>query len=218
MFELLLLLLFGEFIVGAFAVVLVGVVFSAIPSLIDVPIDSISMYFNLVIKYFWPAFVVGGFLTLVTGKKSAALKVVVVWVLILVLFCFIPGNVTLPDAADVDVINVTYAHDFYRVDNTVNYKYSGYAIKDPDLITQITEMVDGAKYAFSHEELLTRGWWNYDRVFLEFLDADGKTLKHLTLIRDKGIQVDGWIDRFYRIKDGTGFDAQWFYDLAHNGK
>lgn len=217
MFELLLLVIFGEVFVGIFAVVFVGVILSAIPSIIDIPIDSISLFLNLVIKYFWPAFVAGGFLTLITQKKTTALKVGIVWVLILVMFCFLPGNVTVPDAEEVAVVEVTYAHTFYRTDDEVNYKYSGHAIKDPALIAQITEMVDDTKYTFCHEDILTKGWWNYDRMFLEFKDADGKTLKKLTVIRDAGIKVDGWKARFYRIKPDTGFDVQWLDDLAHNG-
>lgn len=217
MFELLIWFLFGGSIVTVFMILLTIACFKILADLIGFPTDEVSFIINMVIKYFWPAFVAGGFLTSVTRRKRSALIAVGIWLLILVLFCFIPGNVTVPDVADVAAVNVTYAYNFYKADKTVNYKYSGFSIKDPAVIAQIVEMVDDAKYTFSHQILLTKGWWNYDRVFVEFMDANGESLKKLTVIQGVGIQVDGWIDRFYRIKPDTGFDAQWLDNLAHNG-
>lgn len=209
--------MFGGSIAAVFMIVLTIACIKILAELIGFPTDEVSFIINMIIKYFWPAFLAGGFLTGVTKKKRFALMAAVVWLLILVLFCFVPGNVTVPKAEDVARLEITYPTKIFQVDEKISYDYSGFGIKDPAVIAEVIDIINGGKYTFTHQILLTKGEWNYDRVFLEFKDAEGETLKKMTLIRDTGIKVEGFIDRFYRIKKNSGLDVQRLYDLAHNG-
>lgn len=218
MFEFLLWFCLGDLIIIAFCGVLIWACFDTLFVMLGIPVDSILDILNMLWHYFWPALLAGGFLSAVTEKIRTALITVVVWALILALFCFLPGNVAVPKAEKVATMNVTYAYDMYENGNKVNYQYKGFAIEEPAVIEQVIDTIDDAKYTHTHKVLLTKNDPLYDRLMVEFLDANGKSLKKLTIINETGIRVDSKIwDRFYRIKPETGFDFELIYDLAHNG-
>lgn len=218
MIEFLIWFCFGELIIVAFCGVLTWACFDTLFAMLGIPVDSIVNILNMLWHYFWPALLVGGFLTAVTEKIRSALAALGVWTLILVLFCFLPGNVAVPKAEKVATMNVTYAYDMYENGDKVSYQYKGYAIKEPDVIEQVIDTIDDAKYTHTHKVLLTKNDPLYDRLMVEFLDAKGKSLKKLTIINGIGIRVDSKIrDRFYRIKPETGFDFELIHDLAYNG-
>lgn len=218
MFEFLLWFCFGDLIIIAFCGILIWACFDTLFVMLGIPVDSIRDILNMLWHYFWPALLTGGFLSSITQKIRTALAAVGVWTLILVLFCFLPGNVAVPKAEKVATMNVTYAYDMYENGDKVNYQYKGFAIEEPAVIEQVIETIDDAKYTHTHKVLLTKNDPLYDRLMVEFLDAKGKSLKKLTIINGIGIRVDSKIwDRFYRIKPETGFDFELIHDLAHNG-
>ena len=73
MFEFMLAFMFGGSIAAVFMIVLTIACFKVLADLIGFPTDEVSFIINMIIKYFWPAFVAGGFLTSVTKKKRMAL-------------------------------------------------------------------------------------------------------------------------------------------------
>lgn len=209
---------FGEFFIAIFLVILVSGCFDFLATLIGFPTESVKDIINMVMHYFWPAFLAGGFLTSATQKKRVALIVAVLWVLILVLFCFVPGNVSVPKVEKVAAVEITYAYDLYEQGDKVFYDYKGHSFKDPEHITQVIEMIEDARYTHTHKEVLTRNDPLYDRLMIEFLDEDGKSLKKLTIINQKGICVEGKMkNRYYRIRENTGFDVALIDRLARNG-
>ena len=218
MLEFLIWFCFGEIIILAFTGLMVWLAFDTLFAMLGIPVDSILDILNMLWHYFWPALLAGGFLSAITEKIRPALITVVVWTLILALFCFLPGNVAVPKAEKVATMNVTYAYDMYENGNKVNYQYKGYAIEDPAVIEQVIESIDDAKYTHTHKVILTRNDPLYDRLMVEFLDAKGKSLKKLTIINETGIRVDRKIwDRFYKIKPDSGFDLELIQNLAYNG-
>ena len=115
------------------------------------------------------------------------------------------------DAAVAEELNFDHGKDV----KTNSAIYSWY---EDAVIEQVIDTIDDAKYTHTHKVLLTKNDPLYDRLMVEFLDAEGKSLKKLTIINGIGIRVDSKIwDRFYRIKPETGFDFELIYDLAHNG-
>lgn len=216
--DMLIWFFFGEAIIAVLAVLLISGCLDVLGTLIGFPEDGLKIISHLLIKYFWPAMVATGYMTLISRRKKEIFIVAIAWVLILVLFCFIPGSVPVPDSADVAQINVNYAYNIFEVRNTVNYEYTGHAVTDPTMVAQLIEMFDGAKYRCAHEDLLTNAELDYDRLIIEFLNADGDIIQELELIKDGGIRVPGRLaDRFYRIKKGTGFDSALLNDIAYNG-
>jgi hypothetical protein len=209
---------FGDVIVAAFTGIMMWLAFDTLGVVLGIPVDSVRDILNMLWHYFWPALLAGGFLTSVTQKIRSALMTLGVWTLILVLFCFLPGNVAVPEAEKVATMNVTYAYNMYENGNEVDYQYKGFAIQEPAVIAQVIDTIDDAKYTHTHKVLLTKNDPLYDRLMVEFLDAKGKTLKKLTIINETGIRVDSKIrERFYRIRPGTGFDLDLIQSLAHNG-
>ena len=218
MLDFLIWFCFGEVIIAAFSGVLIWLAFDTLAVMLGIPVDSIRDILNMLWHYFWPALLVGGFLSAVIQKIRPAIITMVAWVLILVMFCFLPGNVAVPKAEKVTTMNVTYAYNMYENGDKVKYSYKGYVIEEPDVIAQVIASIDDAKYTHTHKVLLTKNDPLYDRLMVEFLDAKGKSLKKLTIINGQGIQVDSKIrERFYRIKPDSGFDLALIQDLAHNG-
>ena len=218
MTEFVVLFCLAEIVIAGFCCVLVWVCFDTLAVMLGIPVDSIRNILNIVWHYFWPALLTGGLCTAITEKIRPALITLVVWVLILALFCFLPGNVAVPEAEKVAVMNVTYAYDMYENGNEVNYQYKGFAIQEPAVIAQVIDTIDDAKYTHTHKLLLTKNDPLYDRLMVEFLDGNGKTLKKLTIINGIGIRVDSKIrERFYRIKPDSGFDLDMIQSLAYNG-
>lgn len=209
---------FGDIIIAVFTGILTWVCFDTLAVMLGIPVDSIKDILHILWHYFWPALLAGGFLTAVMQKIRPALISVVVWALILALFCFLPGNVAVPKADRVATMNVTYAYNMHEVGDKVRYQYKGYAIQEPAVIAQVIESIDDAKYTHTHKIILTKKDPLYDRLMIEFLDANGKSLKKLTIINETGIRVDSTIrERFYKIKEDTGFDLELIRSLAHNG-
>lgn len=212
-------LLFGNVIIAVFIIVLTIACFNVLADLIGFPTESVSHIVNMVTHYFWPALLAGGLLSGATKKVRTSLMCVAVWLLILVLFCFVPGNITLPDAEKVARMEITYAYDIFEVDKKVSYDYKGFSVKDPAVIEQVITMLDDAKYTHTHKEVLTKDDPLYDRVMIKFKDAEGDTLKELTMINSQGIRVEGFMmDRYYRARKNKGFDAEMINYIAHNGK
>lgn len=213
--------IFGDVIIAVFAVTLTACCFNILADLIGFPRESVSNIVNTFTYYFWPALIFGGYLSAITKKVKTALMCLLVWLLILVLFCFVPGNITIPEADEVATMEITYAYDMYELGKKVSYKYKGHSFKDPAIIEEVVEMLDDSKYTHAHKEVLTKGDPLYERIMIKFKNADGEILKDLTMINNTGIRVESKmvdrLDRYYRIRRNTVFDPQRIVDLAHNG-
>ena len=142
----------GDVIIAVLAITLTVCCFNVLADLIGFPREDVRQVINTFTYYFWPALIAGGFLSGVTKKVRTALKCLLVWLLILVLFCFVPGNVTVPEAEDVAVMEITYAYDMYEHGGKVSYKYKGHSFKDPAIIAEVVEMLDDSKYTYTHNK------------------------------------------------------------------
>jgi len=206
MLEFLIWFVFGDLIIGAFAILLIWLTFKVIGMIFGAQIADIANVFHFAFQAFWPAFLIGGIEAGIRKKSGVVYKWIVIWAVVVLIYTHTPGQIKLPNPDDVAKVTCSYIKEEPApLGQTTNRRIT-FSTKDPQWIRDLTNNITTSDFKHSYEALIERGY--YFDVTVTFLDADGNALKVLRSKGNQGLCVDGplFFDFYYKATEDSTYN------------